>query len=328
MVQDQLVEYISSQLKLGVSRDTVKTALVGVGWAEQDVEDTLKKVEGSSAAAAVKPATASTSAVSAPAGGVKAQGASASIKVSDLVSASLTPTGISPSSSAIASGPAKAAPKTFLDSSSPSAARIGSVPKRMGKSMFVMIGLILVLAGLSAYLYFENSGLSSQVASATGQSQGNSSEISSLNNQVQALNASNTTLTAQISELNAQIEQLQANLSFLVVPAGESVAQPVDVAVSGMLSGGKPVFVLATPEGVRVTVKNSTDPDVKAALTALVGSSSTVQISGTHIPGSAAVTVSGVNGRPVSQPQPAAASSTPAAAPMIPASGTPSSTGQ
>ena len=49
MVQDQLVEYISSQLKLGVARDTVKSALVGVGWAQLDVEDTLKKVEGGAA---------------------------------------------------------------------------------------------------------------------------------------------------------------------------------------------------------------------------------------------------------------------------------------
>ena len=52
MVQDQLVEYVSSQLKLGISRDAVKAALTGVGWAPLDVEDTLKKVEGAAAALA------------------------------------------------------------------------------------------------------------------------------------------------------------------------------------------------------------------------------------------------------------------------------------
>ena len=56
MVQDQLVEYVSSQLKLGISRDAVKTALVGVGWAPLDVEDTLKKVEGTTTAAPAQPA--------------------------------------------------------------------------------------------------------------------------------------------------------------------------------------------------------------------------------------------------------------------------------
>ena len=52
MVQDQLVEYVSSQLKLGISRDAVKAALTGVGWAPLDVEDTLKKVEGAAVASA------------------------------------------------------------------------------------------------------------------------------------------------------------------------------------------------------------------------------------------------------------------------------------
>ena len=53
MIQDQLVEYISSQMKLGVSRDAIKSALAGVGWQVADIEDSLKKVEG----AAVQPIT-------------------------------------------------------------------------------------------------------------------------------------------------------------------------------------------------------------------------------------------------------------------------------
>jgi len=48
MVQDQLVDYISSQLKANASRDTIKAALTGAGWEAADVEDTLKKVEGMS----------------------------------------------------------------------------------------------------------------------------------------------------------------------------------------------------------------------------------------------------------------------------------------
>ena len=58
MVQDHLVEYVSTQIKLGISRDAIKTALTGVGWSAPDVEDTLKKVEGGSAPTAVQPAAA------------------------------------------------------------------------------------------------------------------------------------------------------------------------------------------------------------------------------------------------------------------------------
>ena len=45
MVQESIVEYINAQMKLGVSRDTIKTTLTGAGWVAADVEDTLKKVE-------------------------------------------------------------------------------------------------------------------------------------------------------------------------------------------------------------------------------------------------------------------------------------------
>ena len=45
MVQESIVEYINAQMKLGVSRDTIKTTLTGAGWVVADVEDTLKKVE-------------------------------------------------------------------------------------------------------------------------------------------------------------------------------------------------------------------------------------------------------------------------------------------
>lgn len=45
MVQESIVEYINTQMKAGVSRDTIKTTLVGAGWVPADVEETLKKVE-------------------------------------------------------------------------------------------------------------------------------------------------------------------------------------------------------------------------------------------------------------------------------------------
>lgn len=103
MVQESLVEYINAQMKLGVSRDTIKTTLTGAGWAAADVEDTLKKMDG---AKAVPPAsTAVTAAAAKPAETVKPAEPAAgrvvtpvgsggpppqTIKVSDLVSSSAT----------------------------------------------------------------------------------------------------------------------------------------------------------------------------------------------------------------------------------------------
>lgn len=321
MIQDQLVDYISSQVKLGVSRDSIKTALTGVGWAAQDVEDTLKRAEGGASAAPQQPAAISQPAVSVgqPAAGSRQPGAAQAINVSDLVSASLTPTILSSSRGAAQ----KVSPTMMRDNKMSVAPAMGEpAKKRMGKSAYLMIGLILILAGVSAYLYFQNSGLSSQVQALGGQNQGSASQAAALSNQVQALTASTTALTAQIAQLTAQVQELQTELSFFVAPAGQSASAPVAATVAGTLSGGKPTYVLTTAEGVKVSVKNSADAGVKVLLQPFLGATATVQISGTHNPGTAFVTVTDVNGTPVNAPvavpaaiptSTAATSSTPAA---------------
>ncbi len=334
MIQDQLVDYIASQVKLGVSRDSIKTALVGVGWAAQDVEDTFKKVE-QPAAGIQQPAAAApqqpgasgqpAASVGQPAATASRQPAAAQvIRVSDLVSASLTPTVLSSPSRSNAQ---KVSPGMMQGKMGAAPAMGEASKKRMGKSAYIMIGLILVLAGVSAYLYFENSSLSSQMNSQGAQNQGSASQVASLNNQVQALTASSTVLTAQIAELSAQVQELQEDLSFFMVPAGDSASVPVAVTVSGTLSGGKPTYVVTTLEGVKVTVKNSSNADVQAALAPLLGASSTVEISGTHNPGVASVTVSDVNGQPVTPP-PAMASSSETTSSAMMASSTATSSGQ
>ena len=64
MVQNQLIEYISTQVKLGISRENVRSALVGVGWAVADVEDTFKKMDEAN-----KPAIASSGVAATPVSG-------------------------------------------------------------------------------------------------------------------------------------------------------------------------------------------------------------------------------------------------------------------
>ena len=67
MVQESIVEYINAQMKLGVSRDTIKTTLTGAGWVAADVEDTLKKVESAKMAQPIAAMSAMpTSAAAAP----------------------------------------------------------------------------------------------------------------------------------------------------------------------------------------------------------------------------------------------------------------------
>jgi outer membrane murein-binding lipoprotein Lpp len=342
MVQDSLVEYISSQLKLGVSRDTVKAALVGAGWQVGDVDDTLKKVEVD-----VKPATMTGAGMGAAAGtgaagmaGGPAMGGGAkpaeqqSIRVSDLISSS------SPSSSRSAdsffSKPSASSSKPVSISGGPTLASVvaggktasvkpqadvkakpmdmggmqkmngNEFPAKTKKPMGLIIAIVFVVifAGLAGYLYFENTSLAAKVTSVSGQSASVTSQIASLNSQVQALNASNTALSAEYATAAATNDDLMTELSFAAIPSGSSTTTAASVSVSGNVEFIKPLYVLTTQYGVTIYIKNSSDPQVTAALKPLMATGTStppapVTLTGTHTAGSPYLTVTEVNGSAV-----------------------------
>jgi hypothetical protein len=327
MVQDQLVEYISSQLKLGVSRDAVRTALLAAGWAAGDVDDTLKKVENGSG---TKPAATASPAAS---GGAGKSAEPQTIRVSDLISASVgaPQTGVSPGGAARAKAVAeKAVGKDAGEKKSMFARFKGSIPSGAGKQkvagvntgmsavvtagrsrhivMIVGIVVILALGGLAGYLYFQNNNLAAKVASLAGESAGVTTQIATLNGNITALNTSNTALAAQVNSLMAENANLLLNLSFVAVPTasttGAGTPAAENVSVNGMLTKVKTSYVLTTQYGVAVYVKNSSDAAVAAALKPLVDSTSTVTLAGTHVPGSAYLTVTSVNGSAVQSQSP------------------------
>lgn len=313
MVQDQLTEYISSQLKLGVSRDAVKSALIAAGWGADDVEDTLKKVGGggspvmqspstatttpanttSQVAAAKQPFTGGAFSVNSPS---SSQSGQQSIRVSDLVSASG------------AAGPAAgAAKKTPASAAVTTGAVTGTKPKAAWGGRIASIAEIVVivaLGGLAGYLYFQNAGLATKVTALSGQSTDVTSQISGLNSQVQALNASNTALTAAAGSLTKENADLQTNLSFLAAPVSTGTSTPATttVSVTGTLAQKRPSYILTTAYGVVVYVKNSADARVVAVLQPLVSSTAPagpVELTGTHVQGSQYLTVTAVNGTPL-----------------------------
>jgi len=333
MVQDQLVEYISSQMKAGVSRDAIKAALVGVGWAAADVEDTLKKVGEANkpaAPAAAAPAGAmpansaftSTSSGSMSTGTVSVGGApkitmngspkpmavsmggmqkssgAQSIRVSDLISAS-TAAGPATKTTFASMSPKNMGPK--IDPMTDPIMGVGTktgTPRGGRIIMIVGIVVILALAGLAGFLYFQNSGLTAKITALSNESVDVTSRLSSLNNQFQALNASNTILAAQVVSLASQNVDLWNNLSFVAGPVGVAAGASVSstVSIGGTLAGGKSSYALTTAHGVVVYVSNAKDAKVAAALTPFVGSTSTVQLTGTHVAGSPYITVTAVNG--------------------------------
>lgn len=302
--KDQLVEYISSQVKLGVARETIKSALVNTGWPAADVEDTLKKVEGTSAApsgsaptsaasvsASPKPASMSASMSPSMLSASQKSAGSQTIRMSDLVSVNAAVGSAAKGNSSSASSKMAPIDLGTLQETKTKAPRGGHI------MMIVGIIIILAVGGLAGFLYLQNNTLTGRIASLGSESTDLASRISSLNTQVQAFDASNTALAAQVASLTTENAYLLANLSFVVaLPLSSSTAATGTVSMSGTLASGKSSYVLTTVYGVMVFVANMKDASVTAALKPLLGSTSTVMLTGTHVPGSQYITVTGVNG--------------------------------
>lgn len=338
MVQDQLVDYVSSQMKLGVSRDAIKSALISAGWVSADVEDTIKKVEGNKTAqpssqplgqsfpsgantSTSKPVSFSVSATalsSSPIGGSSKSSSGGpegqTIRVSDLVSASDSPIGASfdsklPKGNLNKMNLGKDKPVTQTSYTSP----VSSQNQKGGRGMKIgAIFVIIVLAGVSVWLYLENNALSAKIATLGTTSTDVASQLSSLTSQVQSLTASSATLSASVDSLTAANKELTQELSFYALPPNTASGVALPITVGGTLSGGGKIpYVLTTVYGAKIYVQNSSDAKIVAVLKPLVGA--TAQLSGTYIPTSDTMTVTSVNGSTPSSgtPPPTTASSSP-----------------
>lgn len=291
-----MVEYINSQIKLGVPRDTIKATLTSAGWSAADVEDTIKKVESAKPAVAGMPAMpiaaissspitakpAEPMAAAKPIGGM-ANPAPQTIKVSDLVSAS-------PASSMSASVRSSGGAKSPLTGPAPvSVASVAAMPA--GKKTVdtfqaspmpgmkphgshgtlitdvVLILIILAIGGFAGFLFIQNSGLNTQLTALNARSSGVNSQLSALQAQVAA---STTALTAQISTLTSANQELQAELSFLVAPTSTTPGATSTATVNGTVVEGKTSYVIMATYGTKIYVANSKSAAVVAALAPLL----------------------------------------------------------
>jgi hypothetical protein len=289
MVQESIVEYINAQMKLGVSRDTIKTTLTGAGWVAADVEDTLKKVELAKMTQPISAVSAMPSVSSSPAAKPftpastvstgSASPAPQTIRVSDLVSSSTSSSPVMKSSTMPASkspltGPAPASvampagkktKDTFQAASYPGAKPHGS--HGMLVTDIVLIVIIIAVGGIAGFLYMQNNSLNSQLGALNGQSLGVNSQLSALQAQVAA---STTALTAQVSSLTTQTQELQTELSFFAVPTGAMPGATSTATISGTVSAGKTGYIVTAMYGVKIYVANSKVASVIAALAPLM----------------------------------------------------------
>lgn len=298
MVQESIVEYINAQMKLGVSRDTIKTTLTGAGWVTADVEETLKKVEAAKmaqpiSAVATMPVVSSSPVTKpmepaimakpfTPVSGMGTGIASPppqTIRVSDLVSSSTStapvakPT-VMPASKSPLTGPAPvtvAMPAGVKTKDTFQAAAYPGVKPHGAHGMLitdiVLIVIILALGGIAGFLYMQNNSLNSQLGVLNGQSSGVTSQLSALQAQVAA---STTALTAQVSSLTTETQELHTELSFFAAPTSTAPSATSTATMSGIVSAGKTGYIITATYGAKILVANSKVASVIAALAPLM----------------------------------------------------------
>jgi hypothetical protein len=302
MIQDQLVDYISSQMKIGVPRDSIKTTLLAAGWQAADVEDTLSKVESSKTSQPI------TSGPAGPAIGPKPVAPSSAMKtepqvmkVSDLISASDPAMSVKPVAAARDTskkspmiGPTTTAGTMTATQLSGNQKEFPPKDHSSRKPLIIegVLGLVVViLAVFAGFLYFQNGGLTTKLNSLTADSANVTSQLSALQQQV---SASTTLLTVQVGELNAKNQDLQTELSFYAVPPGAAAGATSTAMLTGTLSGGDKVpYTITTSYGTKIYVANSKDPGIIAAFTPI--GTSTAQFAGMFVLGSDSITITSVN---------------------------------
>jgi len=317
MVQQQLVDYIKSQIKLGLDRDSIKNALVSAGWPAEDVEDSMKGLAPVSGGATSGSANLPQSAVSpiGSVGGGVGKGntqATGPIVISDLFNNSKL--GTMPA----ASGDKKIdAAKLKSASISAETVKGGDKPK-FGKQLIIIIALAVIAVGLGVgmvMLYFQNSSAQSQLSGLQTQVSAANSKITALTSEVADLTTQRDNIKSSADLLTAKNLELLTELSFIFAPAGATSTENSQFTIKGVLTGGgKAQYSLLTAEGMKVMVKNYKDAGVDAALAPLVGQM--VEISGTHTLGSANVSVTAVNGSAITAP--ASTSTVPASTSTLP----------
>lgn len=343
MVNQQLRDYVSEQLRLGVAKEAVRGALIESGWAQADVNEVMQSGTGAPAeikpvappaiAMAQKPTIAVQPAVqpvrviqpavvaqpvrvSQPAVAFVKPAQSMASQTTDIVQPKTNPFPVSPKANMGTPGTnpvsVSAASGAAAKPVSLGASIAAKTPDRGKLPMIVMIVLALLLGSAAAYFYMQTSDLQVRVSSLSAESE-------TARTQAGALAKERDSLIGRMASLSSESRDLAVNLSFFVAPGGAEGQQAV--AFGGTLgSGDKGIYTVKTARGVVVSIKNSRDALVEKALKPLVGTM--VQISGTHTAGSREVTVLAVNGASVLPPAPAA-TSTPAASTTPVASSTP-----
>ena len=286
MVQQQIVGYAKSQLKLGVRIDAIKGALLGAGWAEADVSDSLRVVDSDFAAGQSKEPAKQANIDISSIFGVKPDIKRTSLSSGPLnekpVAAVGVKTGFSLPGKPIDK---KDGAKVLGEIFGKTGKFISASKSHLGERMSATIILVVVAAisSFAAVWFYIKSGKIEDELAVLRAGGDLSIKVAELSSRVEALDKEAKSLTGQLLFFARASDISEAEISDL----------------GGILVGNSGRYLLVTRLGTVITIENSKDKDVDAALAPRVGKE--VEIGGTYVPGSGVITATTVDGKPIKE---------------------------
>lgn len=277
MVNQQLKDYIDEQVRVGVSRDAIKSALLEAGWNAAEVGEAMgggmSPVQHMDA---VKPAM--------PA-------AVRPVQTQQPVMRNPQPVASQPMQPSQPRMMSTVSAKPMASMAAPSMGVTASdrpLARKSGHRMIdLVMGVSIFILGMAAtWFAINNSNLDSALGLAESEHETVVNEAASLRTNNQALQAENVALAEERDDLASQLGVLVSTRT-----SGEEA-----VSIKGILgvAGDKAPYTLRASSGLVVTLKNSRTAGLEAMLKDSLGE--LVQIEGTHVVGSKDITVLTVNG--------------------------------
>lgn len=287
MANQQLVDYIKSQLQMGVPRESLKNTLLQTGWPEAEVRDAMDAAGGASAPAmTAAPVTPTVPRIGGAGPAVTPDIFQPKTSGPVFQSKSASPLGGAAPTSLVGR---PAGPSVQSAVAGGGGAVVLHASSRRG---FVLVVIILLAVGAAAFFGIRMVSLSAKVNALT-------SEASSFNMKLAALTKEKDDAARELEALKDEKNIYEQELSFVrAVTSTEPVTGVTSTTVSGVLSSGATLpYYLTTLHGLQVPLKNSRESKVNAALKPFFGK--IVAIDGTRSPNVRDLTVTAVNGTPI-----------------------------
>lgn len=291
MVNQQLLDYVMHQLKVGVSSDVVRTTLLQNGWADADVDEAMQQATPKRATAPAASQAVSTS-------GAFSSASRGATMTRDIFQPSNEPV-FQPSKAALDRG--RAGTKEPAAAVAAVAAGGVAAPAKRGIALYIVMAVLaLVAVGAGGYAFT----LSSKSGALAKDKQLLTQERDALQNQVQTLTQQKNDEEQRARTFQEQSDSL-GKLLAVFKNLGVSTSTPQTLTIRGTIHGDeKSGYTLTHPEEVVFVIANSKDAKIQELLKPLVGT--LVDLTASFVPHAApALTVSSVNGAPAaSAPEP------------------------